>query len=224
MKFAITLAIAALTSMTVSAAFAQNVFPTAKPAPAIESISSADIVEMLSDVGFTANVLQQDASGDLIEVAAGGGTFYIFMRVCEAAPAGSQCQMVQPFANFNASGVTLGMVNQLVRERFIYSYAVLNDQSSGTIAAKIILSGGVNRQNVLEELGLFLFDVESLFSAITPGTIAQVNYSGGEKRSSGIAKPAVAKHLTDSDGLVVNATGAGAATFLTDDLRALISE
>ena len=211
------LVLAALCSVCFfSSALAQNqMMPST-----IDTISRASMIQLLQDNGFSAEAAGETATSEIIKVtASGGGVFYMYLRSCEIIASVNKCDMIQPLAYFRSSGVTLSMTNELLRDKFVVAYAILLENNRGVISSKIILSGGVRRENIIAELAGYLYDVENLISAIKPGTIAQINYDS-ESIYAGVAFPDFPSNLASGGQPYVNPVGARAPKFLTEQLKA----
>lgn len=189
-------------------------------AAVFDSATSQWVAALFNEGGFSAAIIEQSAAFDQIEVTApSGGVFYVAVRACdESTP--KRCGMLQPYALFDATGVTLSDLNAMLRDNFAVSYAYLQPDNHGTIASKITLSGGVTKGNVIQELAAYFYDLDNLIAAISPGTRAEVNFAPADGLSrAGV--PKIDNTLMGNDDLVVNAVGLNAPKFMTEALKAL---
>ena len=181
----------------------------------VASMSASELIRFLSARGLDARRAGRSETSEYVDVEVPeGGVFSIALRVCDNG-AERRCKMAQPYANFSGAGVTLGLINQLLIDKFVVGYGILNDPSSTTIASKIIFAGGVTEQNLVEELALYLYDLESFAAAVEPGALTQVDFKsaqaspfGGLETSGGEDFPA---------GRRRNDVGANAPKFLVGE-------
>lgn len=177
-------------------------------------MSADEMVRLLSSRGLTAAIGGSSEDSDYVDVETpGGGQFSIAMRVCNDAPA-RQCQMIQTFTNFSGYGVTLNTINKLLQEDFVISYAVLNDQNSSTVASKVILVGGITEQNLIENLAMYLYDLDQFAKAVTPGSVTQVSFKSEPKGKAAGLEFANGDEGSEKTGSPINSVGANAPDFL----------
>jgi len=203
-----------------SSAYAQNSQLSAGVS-VIDSVTSEWAVTLLTEIGFSVEILEQTETADHLQVTApSGGVFYMALRACnDSAP--RQCSLIQPYAFFNATGVTYADMNELLRNKFAVSHAFLSPNNKGTIASKIILAGGVTKGNIVVELARYFYDLDNLFESIRTGTKAEVNFEP-MNQISGINTSKIRNSQTANDDLIINAVGQNAPKFLLQDLKALI--
>ena len=188
----------------------------------VATISSQDVVNLLNANDVSAQVIRQTDGSEFVQATvSNGGTFYIGMRACEGSTGVRRCEMLQPYALFDASGLTFNQINELHLNKLSTGTIVLLPDSQGIVGAKIHLAGGVQNDNLLEEMALFLFDVDKTVSAISPGAIADVNFVG-ESPIAGLDARRVSKHLKADEAIHINAVGANAPKFLPDSLAPLV--
>lgn len=211
---------AVLTVVIAPGALAQNMQLNEQP-PIIEAVTTQWVIDLLAQRQFTSVVIEETATHDTLEVRSpGGGVFYMAIRACEGA-APKRCSMLQTFGMFDASGVTLNHINSMVRDNFAVSYAFLNPEGVGVIASKVFFSGGVTENNVVTELGGYLYDLDNLVTSIKAGQLATVNFEAHHE-ASGIRKAKIDNGAGPDGDYVVNPVGRNAPKFLTDELRALV--
>ncbi|MHA7870981.1 MAG: YbjN domain-containing protein [Hyphococcus sp.] len=208
------------TMMAGALASAQNTQLRSGYGPVFERITSDRVVNLLASNGYSANVVGQTETSDYVEVTtAGGGVFYLSVRACdESVP--RQCSMVQPFMRFNADGVTFAQINQLLGEKFVVSYVILEPENKGVIMSKIVLSGGVTDGNILAEIARYIYDVDNFLDAIDPGVIAQINFTGTHALA-GVDMP-LAADLPENFEIFVNAVGPNAPDFLNEQIKVYV--
>lgn len=202
------------------AASAQNMQLSERPA-VIEAVSSQWVANLFAERGFSVAIVEQTPTHDTVQVTAPtGGVFYIAVRACEGASP-KLCAMLQTYALFDASGVTLNHINKMTRDHFVLSYAFLNVDGTGVVATKVHLAGGVTKENVTSELAGYLYDLDNLVDAITAGQLAEVHFKTAHE-SAGAVKSKIDNVSSSTGEFFVNSVGANAPKFLTDDLRALV--
>jgi hypothetical protein len=214
------IAIAMVGAAFTSVASAQNTQLSAS-ASVFETATTQWVSTLFNDMGFSTTVVHESEASDHLQVtASSGAVFYVSIRSCDdSAP--KQCSMIQPYAFFNATGVTYSDINEMLRNNFVVSYAYLTPGDKGTVVSKIILSGGVAKGNVVQELARYFYDLDNLIDAISTGTKADVSFEPMHELS-GVGIPKIDNSMTERRDLIVNAVGPNAPKFLTQDLKALI--
>lgn len=211
---------AVLTAAFTSGASAQNMQLTQRP-PVIEAVTAQWVIDLLAQRQFVGVVVDQTPTHDTLEVTSpGGGVFYIAIRAC-SGDAPKRCSMLQNFALFDASGVTLSQINTMVRDNFAASYAFLNPEGVGVLANKVFLNGGVTEQNIVTEIGGYLYDLDNLGASIRNGQLATVNFEVRHDAAA-LGKTKIDNGFSLNGDYIVNPVGRNAPTFSTDELRALV--
>lgn len=219
MKF-LKLTAAAAALAVAPGAYAQN-FQLNQATPVISATSSQWVIDFFAGRNFSAAVIEQTAETETIEVTApSGAVIYVVMRVCDGA-APKQCSMIQPFALFDGSGLTLNHINTMSREKFALSYAYLREDGTGVIASKIVLAGGVTEGNVVEELAGYFYDLDNLIESIQSGQLATVSFKA-DHEAAGLSRTKIDNASAESVDYAVNAVGPNAPKFMTDEFRALV--
>ncbi len=215
------IAAAIIAMLSAGQATAQNTQLNSGFGPAFDKVTTQWVSDLMSEREFSAVLIEQADTADFLEVTApSGAVFYIAVRGCDAG-APRQCDLIQPYAFFNASGVTFAQVNDFMENKFVVSYAYLSPGDKGTIASKIILSGGVTSGNVVEEMARFFYDLDNLIDSISVGTIAQIDFKQTHDLS-GVDTPKIGNKHSDGTNFFINAVGVNAPDFLTDDFKALV--
>lgn len=187
----------------------------------VETISVNQLIGILQSAGFTATLISEEAAGDkFIEASLSGGTLYFVLRDCSGQGVLAGCSLVQPFGRFEGDGVTLAQINQYNLQHSRLALAGLDTDGDGIIGAKIYLVEGVTPESFFHSVALFLLDVDTLFSAILPGPLAEVSYSATAPAPAALSKIVAAR---GENPLKVNAVGARAPRFLTDKTAAAVS-
>lgn len=182
----------------------------------LSDISIDEFISKLGGAGITAELMEGDGQSHVIKAATpGGATFFLYMRTCEGAPL--RCELIQPSAYFNATGVTLSQINEFMVQRSASSYAVLLPNGIGAVSTKIWLVGGVTQDNLFHELAAFLYDADNFISSIQPGTAAQVSFKPTRNQALGHFGAAARPDAAD-----VNSVGVNAPVFMTDSLRVFV--
>ena len=192
-----------------SGASAQNM--QLNQAPVLhQSVTAQWLIDLFAARGFNAVMVESVNTHDTLEVTSPtGGVFYIAARSCEG-DAPKQCSLVQIYALFDGSGVTLSHVNAMVRDAFVLSYAFLTDDGNGVLASKISLWGGVTEDNIVQEISAYFHDLDNLMSSIESGQLATVSFDA-DHDAAGLRKAKIDN--LGRDGLVVNAVGPNAPKF-----------
>lgn len=215
LKQVLTVAAAAVTALSAGGALAQN--QMASPGGTVFSgISASDLMAELNAAGVATELMDsEDGEPSIKAVTSGGATFFLFMRSCDGAPL--RCSLIQTNAYFSAAGVTLGQLNEFMIQQSVTSYSMLLPGDVGTVSAKIWLTGGIARDNLLFELAAFLYDADNLVSSLQPGTAAQVSFKPSRSRVAGDAAGRVRPDAAD-----VNPVGVNAPRFLTGSLETFV--
>ena len=200
-----------------SGASAQNTQLNQSPA-LYEAVTTQWLIDLFAARGFNAVMVESLNTHDTLQVTSpGGGVFYVAARSCEGA-APKQCSLVQIYALFDASGVTLGQVNTMVRDAFVLSYAFLTDDGNGVLATKISLWGGVTEENVVQEVAAYFHDLDNLMSSIESGQLATVRFDT-DHDAAGLRKAKIDN--LGGAGFVVNPVGPNAPQFRAGGFDAL---
>ncbi len=218
MKLSNLFAVAAMAVCVSTTASAQNL--QLNEAPTIrETATSQWVVDVFQGTPLTATVVVRETDHETVQVIApSGASFFISLLGCDTTTP-KNCGILQPFAFFDATGVTLNQINSMVRDNFALSHAYLDTDGDGVLITKIVLVGGVADKNDFEELGAFLIDIDNLISAISTGPRAEVSF---EEPTSAVGKRVskVQNGLIASGDYVVNKVGPNAPKFLTEETKA----
>lgn len=191
-----------------------------------DSISVTEMTEFLQLVGFQTKPPQEfDADQDsikIIEAELDGGIFYFALRECSGPGVAAQCQLLESFGYFNGSGVTLSQVNTFNLTKSATSTAGLIPDGRGIISSKIRFAGGITPDNFGLLLALFFVDIDVMLNAISPGTLASVNFEATPHNGHGLA----ANDFRQSADIAwkVNSVGHNAPDFMNDNIRAFLDE
>ena len=193
----------------------------------VGSVSVNEIIIFLNAAEFSAQLLQEFDDGGspakIVEATSDGLTIYFGLRECNGAGVTARCQLVEPFAYFNGSGVTLSQLNTFNLSQSKPSFAGLLPEGNGIISSKIWLTQGVTPGNFGFQVGIFLLDIDLVLGAITPGTLASVNYTDdNDTTSRGLIARQPYRERQNVDWQV-NAVGPKAPDFMNDAVRGLVN-
>lgn len=193
----------------------------------ITSYSPAELVALLQQTELNARYVEENDGVHYLEVNEDGAIVYFGLRDCAGAGQEARCNIIQPFGFFAGNGVTLAQLNAFNLDQAMVSVAGLNSDGSGVIGSKIFLQGGVSQTHVMLSLGLYFLDLDTIISAIRPGTLADVSFDAAPDRNGSKISNSVRGVLYDGQQLSaadrvwqVNAVGANAPSFMNDVLRA----
>lgn len=211
-----------------SGALAQNQLSPAEN-QIVTSVSPGELVLILQSGDLNARYMGEDGGSHTVEVNQSGSVVYFALRDCAGIGQQARCALVQPFGFFDAAGVTLSQINDFNLNRSLFSYSALTNDSRGIVATKIYMQAGVSSQHLLFSLGLYFLDLDTLLSAIIPGSIAEISYDAADRKVGAASKLSNAKAISDLSAFVAdrerfrtNRTGENAPSFLNDAFRAYL--
>ena len=107
MKFILFMA-AAFAAATVSASAQNSQLSQPQAIQVMVSISAEDMISLFQELDVPATFASEiEGNIKIIEVDADGASAYIALSECEGAGVAAACKLVEPFAYFNGTGVTL---------------------------------------------------------------------------------------------------------------------
>lgn len=199
-----------------------------------KSFSIADMQSMMEELGFTILAMgaaQDPNSGELAAVmqvqVPSGGVFLATARNCGGANF-SGCDILQYSIFFNAMGLTLAQLNDFHLSAAGVSTGGLMADNVGVLGVKRYTGGGVTKEYLIYTLAIFFADLENFFTAISPGTIAEVNYgrASAAETSAALHEAAIAHGFALPAGAerVVNAVGVNTPKFLNEYLEGVLKK
>lgn len=175
--------------------------------PMIDGVSPNDFAAMMTEVGFT--IVGTGVEGDLMWVETqvpSGGVFVTMLRDCTGLTATDTCKLVQPYALFETTGMTLDQFNTFHRDAAAVTTLIFMENGTGLAGMKLFTHGGITKTNFLHNFGMFFVDLESFFGAVSPGVKAEVKYAPG----AGAGLPATAIRALQAEGIAITGLSSGA--------------
>ncbi len=137
-----------------------------------EALAPEDIAGIFRTLEIPATVTYNQGQPVILvsDPESGGLGFVVFARGCE----NGGCQILQPFANLSAPGLTLAQANTINRDKLARSHVMFLNDGTAFIATKIFLNQGAAPGNIVYQLALFVRDLDTVLSSVSPGVLASI--------------------------------------------------